>query len=962
VAFMMADDARTKFVDKPTSSSSSLSTTSLLLGTPRMRIASKGEKSADATPHARPFDNGFQDFSKINTGVHDATRSDTFQTPGKADKKFTMPGALDKRYGLGDSYTMIDICEKAFLKGAERISSTILTSVREVIEKTNTNVQKSIADSTKALIDIHEANVNSSIVDMRDQLRLVQERAEQPACIDFAPMRDMLQMGTEAQLQGLQNQLSGSLAHVFDEVTIVRKQQDQIVDMQKRQVLDELHWNREEMKRCSTILETLSEGQRSSEKTAKELHDELTLGLKNELGEKLSNLCSTMDSSVVLDQLNAGQGELRIGILELMAEIARIQRSMNVDYRKMKAFDGMRSEMKSSNTTTEGPSRKSTSKPEALRNLKAPEPVDGTSAACTALQSDGAASEERPGKLLSLTNMVHMMTDKNKTALANLGLESTRLRDYFTQTDSRRTVDSDCQTDARMWKELLQQKSRKSIAAAPKRAVLKQATKKQEKPVFANADAMKENARRAKMKPAYNVFDLYKESGMITNIAKSSLFENLTFFVIVLNALWISIDMDNNNAAMLHKSEPIFLVAENTFCLYFTGELIIRFIAFKSKSSCLRDFWFVFDGILVLCMILETWVVVAVFIALEDSSGGKLPIDLSVFRLTRMAKMVRITRMARLLREMPELLVLLKGIGAALRTVIVFSALWLIIIYVFAIIFSGTSERASEGVANFESVLDAMETLLLKGVLPVHATFISDVVSINPWFWPIILFYIVLASMTLLNMLVGVMVTTISAIAAAQTEGMTTCFLASQLRTAMAGRDPSFSPDAPISKEDFQQLMVDPDIEGIINEAGVDVMLLLDSSQMLFEKIEKDGGEFNFEKFIDLILNNRGGNPASVRDVKEQLKLMKGLVKDAENDIVKIFSEQFETFRQEMEVRDNDRDMEMDAMRQAEPCEEDGSAGTLLASDTEPFSALRLSDLTGSSSLLAKSILASEET
>merc|ERR1719265_82123 len=100
---------------------------------------------------------------------------------------------------------------------------------------------------------------------------------------------------------------------------------------------------------------------------------------------------------------------------------------------------------------------------------------------------------------------------------------------------------------------------------------------------------MKQKARAALIKVQYDVFDFYHEKGIMQHIAKSLYFENFTFFVVFLNAIWISVDADLNGADILIDAHPVFIVAENVFCTYFFGELMTRFLAFKKKRHCLRD-------------------------------------------------------------------------------------------------------------------------------------------------------------------------------------------------------------------------------------------------------------------------------------------------------------------------------------------------------------------------------------
>merc|ERR1719162_2644543 len=97
--------------------------------------------------------------------------------------------------------------------------------------------------------------------------------------------------------------------------------------------------------------------------------------------------------------------------------------------------------------------------------------------------------------------------------------------------------------------------------------------------------------------------------------------------------------------------------------------------------------------------------------------------------------MIRITRMARILRSVPELVVLLKGIGAASRSVCVFFLLWLIIIYIFAVVFRQITQGSDLEEAYFSSVPAGMNTLLLEAILPDNAALINMAGANNMLFW-----------------------------------------------------------------------------------------------------------------------------------------------------------------------------------------------------------------------------------
>merc|ERR1712232_1109979 len=126
-------------------------------------------------------------------------------------------------------------------------------------------------------------------------------------------------------------------------------------------------------------------------------------------------------------------------------------------------------------------------------------------------------------------------------------------------------------------------------------------------------------------------------------------------------------------------------------------------MAFKQKRNCFKEYWFVFDFILVLLMVVETWVL-TLFVVFFGGDGLSVGGNLSMIRVVRIVKMLRVSRMARLLRAIPEVVILVKGIGAASRSVVVFCILWAMIIYVFAVVFKEFTVGHQTGNMKFSSV------------------------------------------------------------------------------------------------------------------------------------------------------------------------------------------------------------------------------------------------------------------
>merc|ERR1740129_2739166 len=84
---------------------------------------------------------------------------------------------------------------------------------------------------------------------------------------------------------------------------------------------------------------------------------------------------------------------------------------------------------------------------------------------------------------------------------------------------------------------------------------------------------------------------------------------------------------------------------------------------------------------------METWVMSAVALFFVDD-GGASGGDASLLRVARLLRLSRMARMARLLRALPELMIMIRGMIAATRSVFFTLCLLWICLYVFAIAFT----------------------------------------------------------------------------------------------------------------------------------------------------------------------------------------------------------------------------------------------------------------------------------
>jgi len=397
----------------------------------------------------------------------------------------------------------------------------------------------------------------------------------------------------------------------------------------------------------------------------------------------------------------------------------------------------------------------------------------------------------------------------------------------------------------------------------------KQNVAKQPHAVFADANKMKAKLRKQLARPPYDVRNYYKDKGIAQKIARSALFDNLTLAVIAFNAVWISIDTDNNNAEILVEASPVFIVVENCFCAYFTGEWVFRYLSFRRKQDGLRDSWFVFDTVLVFMMVLETWVMNAIVLMFGGGGSGAVG-NASVLRIFKLARLTKMARMARLLRAMPELVVLIKGMAIAMRSVFFTFTLLTGIMYIFAIAFVQLMKGTDAGLLYFPDVPSAMNSLLLDAVMPDEAAIIEGVGADGWIFKVMLLVYILLASLTVLNLLVGVLCEVVSVVSSVEKETLLVNYVKGTLLEMLQREGLDADGDQMISRVEFEALLENPAASKALTDVGVDVIGLIDFTDFIF----KDGKQLSFPDFMEVVLQLRGSNVATVKDLVDLRKIV----------------------------------------------------------------------------------------
>jgi len=389
------------------------------------------------------------------------------------------------------------------------------------------------------------------------------------------------------------------------------------------------------------------------------------------------------------------------------------------------------------------------------------------------------------------------------------------------------------------------------------------------KQIFANADQMKEQVQQAILQPDYDVRELYKTEGCFQAVARSSIFDICGLTLIMLNAVWLGIETDLNEKALLVDADPPFIIVENFFCTCFCAELLIKFMAFSRKTDVLKDSWFVFDSVLVCFMAAETWLL-SILVWVTAGSLTANSSSTSVLRVVRLFRMTRAARVARVLKAVPELMVIGHGIVIVARTVVVIFCVLFLVIYTFAIVFTQLGKGTELEKRLCPDMLTTMGTLLLGGILPDISPTTQEFASEDIFFAAFFFLFVLLAYVMIMNMLIGVLVEVVSVVASVEKE---TNQVASVKRVLQKwAPEADMNGDNMFGVSEFKKMLNTTGCARDLNDVGVDAIALIDHADFVY----RDKDELTFAELLSVVLGLRGRNDPKVQDLVQLRKFLQG--------------------------------------------------------------------------------------
>jgi hypothetical protein len=398
--------------------------------------------------------------------------------------------------------------------------------------------------------------------------------------------------------------------------------------------------------------------------------------------------------------------------------------------------------------------------------------------------------------------------------------------------------------------------------------------------VFSNDDDVE--------RPIYDVTEFYYDSGCCQSVARSDKFNNFTVFVVCLNAIYIGVDADHNNAENIFDAHWFFMISSNLFAVYFTFELVVRMLAFRRKRDCFKDGWFKFDLFLVTTMILDTWVL---SISMKLLGGGSAPIPVQPLRMLRLAKL---TRMARLMKAFPELVTMIKGLIRSLRAISSSGILVALMVYTWAILLHMllkdekelNDKLMDESNMNFETIVYCMWTLLMDGTLMLDNAAIlmgellfgeePNLVLAGIFF----LMYAVLSALLILQMLIGVLCDVVSQVGQEQRDAQAIGIVKQELLEIISTFDEG---DGKISQDELFKVMKHPKSVAVLKKLNVNRPFLMELQKMMFPKPETT---VPMKTILELMIMCRGENAATVETLSGGFTFLANEMEDIKRDIV----------------------------------------------------------------------------
>jgi hypothetical protein len=203
------------------------------------------------------------------------------------------------------------------------------------------------------------------------------------------------------------------------------------------------------------------------------------------------------------------------------------------------------------------------------------------------------------------------------------------------------------------------------------------------------------------------------------------------------------------------------------------------------------------------------------------------------------------------LRAVPEVMTLLKGIAAAMRSVGTTLIVLGLIIYFAGVVFVNLLRDDAAAKGRFESVPMSVNFLMLQVICGIEPQVVMDLLHAGWFYYLTFLLFVFIASLTIMNMLVGGVVGVVSQVGEAERD---------KARARQQKEEISFVINAVVDKieydhngdeerQELEQALLDPDLLTKLVKMEIDLVSFVDFTRFILP----DHGELSLETFREIL-------------------------------------------------------------------------------------------------------------
>lgn len=216
------------------------------------------------------------------------------------------------------------------------------------------------------------------------------------------------------------------------------------------------------------------------------------------------------------------------------------------------------------------------------------------------------------------------------------------------------------------------------------------------------------------------------------------------------------------------------------------------------------------------------------------------------------------------MRALPELVTMVKGMAIACRAVLSVLLMLVLLVYVFSIVMHSFLKENGQLSMYWSTISESMWTLLLNCVfLDALSDRVRELVDENEIVaLCVLLLFVLISSITVMNMLIGVLCEVVCQVASAEKELTARNQVKSTLLGMLRGLDADGSGD--ITKDELLGVLANPEAITILNELEVDIPHFMEIQDMVY-----DGPEavLSISQIMSMILDNRGDRQTTLQDL-----------------------------------------------------------------------------------------------